>query len=446
MKDHRGSLCNVAILVGGMGTRLKSRTGDTPKPMALLQGKPTLEHLIELCRKSGLTRIALLAGYGHEVIRNYFGDGSEFGVSLTYSIEAKARGTAGALYDALPNLAQRFFVLYGDTYMDVDLKAMEAWHDSAKSEATLFLHPNDHPEDSDLVSIEADQSVAAVHPYPRVESTYLRNLVNAALYIFDKEAVTASLAKAGKADIAKHALPHMLQNGVRVKGYVSPEYIKDMGTPGRLDKVEHHIATGLPDRLSTRGKRIAVFLDRDGTVNEEVGHLNSADRLTLLPVAASAIRQLNRSGILAILVTNQPVIARGELDFDGLERVHAKLETMLGKEGAYLDAIFYCPHHPDKGFEGERAELKTICSCRKPAPGMILAAHERFDIDLSQSWMIGDSTGDILAGTRAGTKTLLVRTGQEGNDGKYEVQPDSVADNIEAAVEHVLSHAFATVK
>ena len=128
---------------------------------------------------------------------------------------------------------------------------------------------------------------------------------------------------------------------------------------------------------------------------------------------AAAIRKINEGGYLAIVVTNQPVIARGEVSLEELEEIHNKMETLLGKEGAYLDAIYYCPHHPHKGYEGERPELKIDCDCRKPKPGMLLKAAEDFNIDLSQSWMIGDGENDVKAGINAGCKTVLLSDNDE---------------------------------
>lgn len=128
---------------------------------------------------------------------------------------------------------------------------------------------------------------------------------------------------------------------------------------------------------------------------------------------AEAIRKINESGYLAVVVTNQPVVARGEVSFEELEEIHNKMETLLGKEGAYLDAIYYCPHHPHKGYEGERPELKIDCDCRKPKPGMMLKAAADFNIDFSKSWMVGDGENDIKAGINAGCKTVLLSNGNE---------------------------------
>ena len=153
-----------------------------------------------------------------------------------------------------------------------------------------------------------------------------------------------------------------------------------------------------------------IFLDRDGTINKYVGFLRNIDDFELLPTVAEAIKQINRSGYLAIVVTNQPVIARGEVTFAELNEIHNKMETLLGAEGAYLDGIYFCPHHPDSGFEGEVAELKIRCDCRKPKPGMLLQAAKDFNIDLTRSYMIGDGEHDRGAGEAAGCKTKIIPT------------------------------------
>ena len=141
---------------------------------------------------------------------------------------------------------------------------------------------------------------------------------------------------------------------------------------------------------------------------------------------AEAIKKINSSGYLAIVVTNQPVIARGEVTFEQLEEIHNKMETLLGQEGASLDAIYFCPHHPDKGFVGEVPELKIDCDCRKPKPGMLLKAAEDFNIDLSLSWMIGDGNHDIGAGKNAGCHTALIGNEDYGQ----EMTVDSLLDFV----------------
>ena len=155
-------------------------------------------------------------------------------------------------------------------------------------------------------------------------------------------------------------------------------------------------------------KKRAVFLDRDGTINRYVGFLRDIGQFELLPGVAKAIKRINESDYLCIVVTNQPVIARGEVTVEELAEIHNKMENLLQVQAAHIDGIYFCPHHPDKGFEGEISGLKIECDCRKPKPGMLLRAAEDYNIDLSQSWVIGDSERDVQTGINAGCRTILL--------------------------------------
>lgn len=423
----------VAILAGGAGSRLKSRTGPLPKPMVPILGSPLLEHQLALCRQHGFLRVLLLVHHAREQIRSHFGNGSAYGVSLGYAVETSPRGTAGALHDALPHLLDTFLVLYGDTYLAVDLRRMWDAHVKHGADATLFVHPNDHPHDSDLVELDDRSMVTALHPYPHRDQ-WRDNLATAALFVMQRSGLDGMTSGDTPTDLVRDACPAMLRAGRRLHGYVSPEYIKDVGTPERLDQVEHDITAGVPERLSGRTLRSAVFLDRDGTLNREVHHLNAPEQLELLSGAADAVRRINHTGRLAIVVTNQPAVARGDLTPAELERIHRKLKGMLGLHGAYLDAIFTCPHHPDGGYSSEVRELKRECECRKPRTGLIDTACRDLAIDRRTSWMVGDTTSDIETGRRAGLRTILLRTGYAGQDGKYLFRPDYVVSDLEAAV------------
>jgi D,D-heptose 1,7-bisphosphate phosphatase len=429
----------VAILAGGRGTRLAGRYQDLPKPMVPVFGKPILEHQINLCRRFGFYKIALLVQHQSEVIRRYFGNGEQWGVRLRYSEELSPRGTAGALADSIGVLADEFLVLYADTYADIDLQCFYNKSRSFKDTAgCLLVHPNDHPFDSDLVKVDEQGQVHKIISPSDPEASYTRNIVNAALYYLKKDSIGSLVPKKGRFDIAKDLFPKMLSAGLRLQTYSTPEYIKDMGTPDRLDKVERDIKKGLPELLSRRGARSAVFIDRDGTINREVGHLKSPDCLELINGSSDAVRDLNKAGVLAVCITNQPVLARGEITASQLERIHGRLDYLLGNNGAYLSAIYVCPHHPDKGFKGEVKELKIKCGCRKPNTGLIDKAIDDLIIDRRSSWMVGDTTSDLLAGKRAGCKTVLVRTGQGGQDGKYNVFPDFIFANLKEAVNFII--------
>jgi histidinol-phosphate phosphatase family protein len=429
------------ILAGGKGTRLAKALGmDIPKPMAPVLGVPLLQRTVESLRDQGIKDILILVHHRADVVRDHFGDGGKFGVSIRCLEEKTPRGTAGALLDALPYLEEEFLVVYGDTLVDLDFRHMLAFHKAKQADLTLFAHPNDHPQDSDLVEVDRDWRVTAVRPYPHPEGSEYRNLVNAALYVMRRDLLAGQWPE-GAFDIAKHAVPRWLDENKRVFAYRGDGYIKDMGTPERLAKVEGDLKNGTVARKSGHTPRVAVFLDRDGTLNVEKGHLARPEDLELFPSVGPAIRSLNRAGIPAIIITNQPVIARGEADFEDIEAIHRRLENLLAQDGAFVDAIFYCPHHPDKGFAGERPELKISCNCRKPAAGLVDEACKMFSIDRAKSWFIGDSERDLECAKNAGVPSVLVRTGPSAGRVRCEAQPAFTAPDAPSAIAEILRRA-----
>ena len=423
------------ILAGGRGTRLQSLSNNLPKSMTPILGKPLLQYQIELCANQGITDIQILVGYCSEAIKEYFTDGSFFGVKINYHQETELLGTAGALLDVLDSLNDDFIVIYGDTFLNIDLISLCSFHFSKKADVTLFLHPNSHPQDSDLIEINSKLSVTNIHTYPHSPFLPKRNLVNAGLYIIKKSILRNVKISSKKPDIAKNLFPKLLKIGASLCGYVSTEYIKDMGTPDRLDFVEKDIISGKVEALSRKSQKRAFFLDRDGVINREVGHLKSISQFELIPGVGKSIKKINNAGILVIVITNQPVIARGELSEKNLRIIHNKMDTLLGNEGSYVDAIYYCPHHPDSGFEGEVYKLKKECKCRKPSPGLLFQAVDELNISLEKSWMVGDSSSDILAANQAGVQSILVKTGFGGKDGKYTCSPNYIASDLERAVD-----------
>jgi D,D-heptose 1,7-bisphosphate phosphatase len=342
-------------------------------------------------------------------------------------------------------LADRFVVMYGDTMVNVDLNRIWNAHEKAGAAATLLLHPNDHPFDSDLVEIDVNSFVTAFLNRPHAGNVWRQNLVNAGLYVLEKSALQKCAGvKPAKpdskiVDFGKDIFPALVSRGERLLGYNSPEFIKDIGTPDRYDKISAQFEAGIVQRSSLATPQRAVFLDRDGTLNVDKDCLRSVDELELLPGVAGALHELNLHGWRTVVVTNQPVIAKGFCDEAELQKIHNKLETLLGREHALLDRIYFCPHHPEKGFSGERAELKIECDCRKPKTGMIQKAVADLNIDLKQSWLIGDTTTDLQTAKNAGLKSILVRTGAGGRDGKFAAPPDFTADNLLDAVRLLLA-------
>ncbi|HWB52096.1 MAG TPA: HAD-IIIA family hydrolase [Stellaceae bacterium] len=427
------------ILAGGKGTRLRERLNGMPKPLIDIGGVPLLEHQILLAKRYGFDRILVLVSYAAEHIERFCADRNNWGLQIQCIDDGEPSGTAGAVLASFDSLDKEFLVIYGDTMLGVDFGRLWAFHKShGEAAATLFLHPNDHPHDSDLVEIDEDGKITMFHPYPHDPDRDYPNLVNAALYVVRKPALAAWRGTPEPLDFGKDVFPRMVREGMPLFGYNSFEYIKDCGTPSRLDRVRGDLASGKIARSARDTPQACVFLDRDGTINTDVGHLAEASRFELLPGVGEAIARLNRSNYRTVVVTNQPVVARGECTIDGLRRIHFRMETALGRNGAYIDRIYYCPHHPDRGFPGEVASLKTVCDCRKPSTGMVDRAVSDLNIARSRSWMIGDSTADIAMARRAGLKSILVETGAAGRDGKYSAVPDFTAVDLPAAVALIL--------
>lgn len=427
------------IQAGGKGTRISEITGDViPKPMLEISGYPILYHQMMNLKKNGITDITVIIGHLGNVIKDYFGDGKQFGLNISYVEEdpQKPLGTAGSLYFLKDKLKENFVFLLADVFIDIDFEKMEQYHIANNADVTLLTHPNGHPFDSDLV-VEEGGVVKAFDYKSNDRTTYnYKNLVNAGVMIFSPS-VFKYLTELRKYNYEKDIIVPLINEG-KVVSYKSSEYAKDMGTPERYRRVQEDYNSGICDAKNLANKQKAIFLDRDGTINEYVGFLRKEEDFRLIPGVSEAIKKINNSGYLAIVVTNQPVIARGEVTEEELEEIHKKMETLLGLDGAYIDDIYYCPHHPDKGFEGEIPELKIECDCRKPKTGMLEKAAREHNIDLSSSIMIGDSTLDIKMAENAGMQSILLKTGQKGEDGKYEVSPTLIAEDLNDAINKII--------
>jgi len=408
------------IMAGGKGTRISSIASDIPKPMIPIDGIPVLEREILSLVDQGFSDIMITVSHLGNVIIDHFGDGSRFGANITYYFEETPLGNAGALFKLRDELGDEpFLLLNADAIFDVDFNRMVNFHKEKNALVTLFTHPNSHPYDSGLIIADENLSVDAWLTKEDARPIFYKNRVNAGLHVIDPKVldmlnVDTDLIgtrdendKVFKVDLDRQLLKPLSGSG-KMFCYDSPEYVKDMGTPERFYAVERDFKAGIVSSRNLSKKQKAIFLDRDGTINKYVGFLRNVDEFELIEGVADAIKKINQSGYLCIVVTNQPVIARGEVSYEELETIHQKMETLLGFEGTYIDGLYYCPHHPHKGYVGEVPELKITCECRKPKPGMLLQAAKDFNIDLSESYMVGDGENDILAGKAAGCKTVLV--------------------------------------
>ncbi len=410
------------IMAGGKGTRISSIASDIPKPMIKIDGIPILEREIDCLVQQGFDDIIITVSHLGHIIMDYFGDGSgtspvtgkPFGAHIEYYNEVQPLGNAGALFKIKDKLSDTFLLLNADAAFDVDFHRLIQAHYDKGGLVTLFTHSNSHPYDSGLLITDDNGCVIQWLTKEDQRPEWYANCVNAGLHVLDKKVLDMDI-HSDKVDLDRQILKPMAGSG-QLYIYQSSEYVEDMGTPARYEKVCKAYQIGIVQARNLHNKQKAIFLDRDGTINKYVGYLTEPEEFELLPGVAEAIRKINNSGYLAIVVTNQPGIAQGRLTVQTLHVIHNKMETLLGQEGAFINKLYYCPHHPDKGFEGEIPELKIPCSCRKPKPGMLLQAAKDFNIDLAASWMIGDDQRDILTGKNAGCHTALIGTQDYGQD------------------------------
>lgn len=429
------------ILVGGKGTRLKERLGSLPKPLIKIAGKALLERQLEILQEYNILDVVFLTSYKSELIIKFCKQKKFNKFNFSFFIDENPLGTAGALLQIVENLKDDFFVIYGDVLFNIDLKRFYSHHKKIKNiAATIFLHPNDHPYDSDIVSLDSAGFVREFHPYPHIKGSYYKNLVNAAFYIINKRYLLKYKNFRTPSDLAKDFFPFILEKDHKINSYISPEYIKDIGTPDRLDLAESHLKKGLINRSNLKYPQKAVFIDRDGTLNKDSnGYISTINDLFVYPHVGDAIRKLNHNEWKVIIITNQPLLAKGVMNKSQLENIHNKLEYEISKSNGFIDAIYYCPHHPDKGFDGEVASLKIKCNCRKPRNLLIRKAQKQFNIDLKKSWFIGDSSADLGVAINSNLSSITVLTGNGGLDYKYSFQPQFHSKNFSTSVSFILN-------
>jgi histidinol-phosphate phosphatase family protein len=430
------------VLAGGQGTRLGASPDAPPKVLLPLAGAPALDHVLAWLAREGVVDVVLCLGHRAAEIQKEVGDGARFGLRVRTAVESSPLGTAGAVKSAESLLDPRFFVVYGDVVCDVDLARMTQRHVASGALATLAVHPSDHAFDSDRVVTDASGRILRLVRKEERVGADAGALVSAALYVVER-ALLAHVPSDGRArDFARDVFPGLLaENANRslLVAHRTTEYIKDMGTPERRDRVDRDLREGRPARMRLGADRPAVFVDRDGVLISDAPFITRPSQVDVLPAVASALRAVNEAGMLAVCCTNQPVVARGDLSLPGLHELHTLLEGKLGQEGAWLDAFYVCPHHPDRGFDGERPELKIACDCRKPLPGLLLRAAAELGVDRRASVFVGDRTIDLRAARAAGVLGIGVLTGTALRDGVFPIAPETpIVPTFAEAVSFVL--------
>lgn len=389
------------ILAGGKGTRsadpTKAKLGQE------LDGVPLLQWHMRLLEPSEITQAVVVAGHLGDQVNALTTQVDPLGTDLSVVHEAEQRGTVAALALAAQHTkADEFLVILGDILMSLPIQQfLEEWRASNKNVAVV-VHPSTHPEDSDAAFPTHDGRVLVVpKSQPR---DHIPNMSSAGLFAISREGLQRY---ADQKDFGSSVLPAAAEAD-DLFAFVTSHYLKDTGTPARLEAAQGDISRGAFARRGDLNPRGALFLDRDGVINPTKPEFYDPRMYEILPGVAEAIREANRAGFPVIVVTNQPHIAKGLMTFEDHQHVRAQMDMLLGADGAFVDDYFFCPHHPDAGFVGEVAELKVSCECRKPSIDLALQASARHRIDLSQSVMVGDTDRDRGLARGAGMRFIHV--------------------------------------
>ena len=416
------------IISGGLGSRFK-KIHSKPKILTKFNNKTLIDIIIKNLEKYGLEKIHFLCGKDKKTIFKSLGSNNKY---FLYE-EKKLLGTAGCLSKLdKKKLSEDILIIFGDLLFDINFSNFIKFHKEKKSDITIFSHPSDHLFDSDILDVDYKHIVKKIFFKPHKKNIISNNLTMAGLFIIKKKFL-GEIPINKKNDFSKFLLKKLIKKKKKVVSYNSREYCKDFGTPERYKIVKKDFKNKLHIYKNFNNKIPAIFLDRDGVINKDMGPNRYSDPFTFLKNSIRSLVKLRKSKYLIFLITNQPSVAKGFISYDKLTRSFKKYEFFLSKKGFYFDKIYFCPHHPDKGFIGENLKFKINCKCRKPKPGLIHLAEKEFNINLSKSYFIGDSKNDYLAAINAKVKPIILNINFKHDKNCVYKQ------NIKAAVNYILN-------
>ena len=376
------------VLAGGFGTRLKGCIDNIPKPLAPVNGRPFLTYLLDYLYANGVHRAVISTGYLAEKVEETIGNRYR-GMAIEYSVEDTPLGTGGGIKKALRKCTEdNIVVCNGDSFFDVDLFRMRSFHLDSGFPVTLAAKFIENAHRSGLLEF----SNGKLNGFTE-NGIAPSGHINGGVYFINRTLLES--IDEDKFSFEKSVLAGPFDIGV----YESDGYFIDIGVPE-----SYELSNRESGRLVSRRKRCAVFLDRDGTINKDTGHLFRKEEFEFLPDVDKAIATLKKMGYLVIVITNQAGVAKGLYSEEDVHILHDYIDSLLiEKHSAVADGYYYCPHHPEATVE----EYRAHCGCRKPEAGLILKAVSDYaetgiDIDLTQSYSIGNRISDILAGKNAG--------------------------------------------
>jgi histidinol-phosphate phosphatase family protein len=421
------------ILAAGRGERLQPLTNTTPKPMVLINGKPLLEYALLLCKKHNISDIAINTSYLPEKITEYFGNGSKWNVNIKYSFEPELLGTSGALNNFRDFFNDTLLIFYGDNLTDINLTEMLKYHKEKQGVATLALRkkPVDYKTQSGIIVLDKESRIIKFKEKPSEEELQQLagdfKLLNSGIYILEPSALR--FIPQGFSDFSYDVFPKLIESGEKIFGFMMDQYyFREVGKLDKYEKAKQEIETG-QIKLDFLQKNKAVFLDRDGVINEILYEVDgklispaALEQLKLIANVKEGISELREQGFKIISISNQPGVAFGYLRPEKLKEINEHLKKELG-----IDEIYCCTHPP-----------KGDCACRKPKTGLIEQAQKDFDLDVENSYMVGDNLNDIQTGQNAKVKKTF-RIGAVREDilelqHKKNIHPDyTCKDLIEVA-------------
>ena len=428
---------NWAILAGGLGTRIESVSNQKPKSLMIVNGKTILEQQIEILKNNGVGEIHLLLGYRAQQIIDFVKSLPRIpNITFNCHIDESPLGTGGALLQFLKRSPEIIGVSHGDLYIDTDISQFITEVINSECDWGQIVHPSNHIFDSDIVVTSENKQIIRYVLKPHGTNLKFRNLTNAGIYFFKTKFINAATKIFENVDytfdLDRDLLPRLLEFGLKGYSYEDTGTCMDVGTPERINKFDSWLKSN-----PFRGKvRPMVFIDRDGVINKDTGWISSINDFKMYSDVPSSIAKLNNLGVRVVIVTNQPVVARGDISLDALSKIHIYFESLLAENSAFVDGIYFCPHHPASGFPNEIVSLKGNCFCRKPEIGLFLEALEKFPTDLNSTFIIGDSWRDKKAAQKLGVLFLPTRNYLPENKEEI-VKQKSHHKNLKSAVDHI---------
>lgn len=400
----------VLILAGGRGSR--SENPQIPKALqTIFEDKTILELQLDALVSGGFRDVCLLLGHLADQMTTYLEGILPRYPTLSMGFltdKPGAQGTAKVVSDAVQTLGadRDYLLLLGDTVIQAPLNEyFRRWNES-KADLGVLCHPNLHLQDSDTLLLNQSSKILGFREKGQDADSASSFLVEAAtgVLFFTSKSAKGILDCTG--DVTKELIANSLLDNSGV-GIIATHYFKDSGTSARLNAIRNDFSNGAAIR---RGgiKRAALLIDRDDTLIADAGTTRSTVSEGEISIGLpEAIKQFNEHGVPVFVVSNQPGIAKGQIAEADVFRVHNELGNYLSKYGALIDGLYFCPHHPEIGFEREVVSLKVACNCRKPANGMLLSIADEHGIDLTKSVFIGDSKSDSEAAAKSNCRFKL---------------------------------------